>query len=156
MSARLLWIYFRVFYFEQAVFKEREKGEITPERYCGLMLDAQEATYGDGLRHDERHPYMWAVKSHYYIPGLSFYNFPYAFGQLFGMALYQRYQTRGTSFATEYRELLRTTGYLPAQQVAATVGFDIEAPEFWAHAMDAFAPEIALLEAAANQKELRH
>ncbi len=135
------------FYFERAVFKERDEGELTPDRLCALMLDAQARTYGDAMREDERHPYMWAVKRHYYIPGLSFYNFPYAFGQLFGMGLYSLYKKEGPSFAARYRELLRATGSLPAVEVARRAGFDVETPEFWKGAMMAFEPEVAFLEA---------
>ena len=51
-----------------------------------LMLDAQKEAYGDGLDPDAMHPYMWACKPHYYSSGLSFYNFPYAFGGLFSKA----------------------------------------------------------------------
>ena len=135
------------YYFEHDVFEERAKGEITPDRLCDLMLQAQAKTYGEPLREDERHPYMWAVKSHYYIPGLSFYNFPYAFGQLFGMGLYSIYKKEGQSFAAQYRELLRSTGSLPAAEVARRAGFDIEKPAFWQTAMKAFEHEVEFLEA---------
>ncbi len=138
------------FYFERAVFSEREEGELTPERLCALMLDAQARTYGDAMREDERHPYMWAVKSHYYRPGLSFYNFPYAFGQLFGMGLYSLYRKEGAPFAARYRELLRATGSQPAVEVAHRAGFDIEKAGFWKGAMAAFEPEIEFLEAQAG------
>ena len=40
-----------------------------------------------------------------------FYNFPYAFGQLFGMALYARFQQEGpriTSYNVCYTKLLRS------------------------------------------------
>jgi len=140
------------FYFEQEVFKEREDGELTPERLCALMLEAQAKTYGDALREDERHPYMWAVKGHYYIPSLSFYNFPYAFGQLFGVGLYSLYRKEGAPFAARYRELLRATGSLPAVEVARRAGFDIEMPDFWESAMAAFEPEVAFLEEQAGAR----
>ena len=65
-----------------------------------LMLDAQEQTYGDGLDKDIRHPYMWLWKPHYYSAGLSFYNWPYAFGLLFAKGLYGIYQKEGKLFAT--------------------------------------------------------
>lgn len=134
------------FLFERAVFEERQQGELTPERLCALMLEAQERSYGDGLRKDERHPYMWAVKGHYYIPGLSFYNFPYAFGQLFGLGLYRRYREEGASFVPQYRALLRATGSMPAAEVARMAGFDIESPDFWMEAMREFEPEVEELE----------
>ena len=53
-----------------------------------MMLDAQDAAYGDGLDPRYRHSYMWAVKPHYFTP---FYNYPYTFGLLFGIGLYAEY-----------------------------------------------------------------
>lgn len=138
------------FYFERAVFEERKKGEITAARFCELMLDAQAKTYGEALRADERHPYMWAVKGHYYIPGLSYYNFPYAFGLLFGLGLYSLYEAQGGAFASKYRELLRLTGSLPAVEVARRAGFDIETPDFWRGAMKPIEREVEFLEAQAT------
>lgn len=70
------------------------------------MLDAQDASYGDGLDKDVRHPFMWACKRHYYTPTLHFYNFPYAFGYLFGKGLFARYLKEGESFVPQYDKLL--------------------------------------------------
>ena len=134
------------FYFEKAVFEERANGEITSDRLCALMLDAQNRTYGDAMESELRHPYMWAVKGHYYIPSLSFYNFPYAFGQLFGVGLYQIYKEQGSSFARRYRDLLKATGSLPAVEVARKAGFDIETPDFWLRAMSTFEEDVRFLE----------
>ena len=49
------------------------------------------------------HPYMWAVKGHYYSAGRSFYNFPYMFGLLFGLGLYARYEQDPEAFRRELR-----------------------------------------------------
>ncbi|MDD5812463.1 MAG: M3 family oligoendopeptidase, partial [Treponema sp.] len=97
------------FYFERSVFEERQNGELTSEDFCRLMADAQERSYGDGLS-AERHEYMWAVKSHYYSVDLDFYNFPYAFGQLFAAGLYSRYKKEGKAFVDIYCNLLSDTG----------------------------------------------
>lgn len=126
------------FYFEKAVFDARNDSELSPERFCELMLEAQNRTYGSGLDPEKRHPYMWAVKGHYYIPGLSFYNFPYAFGQLFGLGLYERYREEGPAFAKAYRELLAGTGSASAVDVTREAGFDIESPVFWKSALGVF------------------
>ncbi len=50
---------------------------------------------------------------HYYIPGLSFYNYPYTFGQLFGTGLFAIYQQRGADFIPEYKRpaFLDRTGH---------------------------------------------
>ena len=62
---------------------------------------------------------------------LSFYNFPYAFGLLFGTGLYAIYQERGRSFMPEYEELLASTGLGTAADLAARFGIDIRKPDFW-------------------------
>ncbi|MGC8857282.1 MAG: M3 family oligoendopeptidase, partial [Anaerolineae bacterium] len=98
------------FLFEKEVFERREQAELSADDFCEIMERAQKATYGDGL--DERYlqKFMWTWKPHYYSPGLSFYNFPYAFGLLFGTGLYAIYQQRGEAFVAEYKNLLASTG----------------------------------------------
>ena len=95
------------------------------------MLRAQQATYGDGLDSRYLNPYMWAWKTHYYSIGLSFYNFPYAFGLLFGLGLYAIYQERGKAFLPDYEDLLRSTGEATTADLAARFGLDIRARAFW-------------------------
>ncbi len=129
------------YYFENAVFNEREKSELNADDFCRLMLDAQEKTYGSGLN-GERHEYMWAVKSHYYSPDLDFYNFPYAFGQLFSAALYMRFKKEGSEFAKTYREILSQTGNLSCEELCAKAGFDITTKEFWKGGMELYEKEV--------------
>ncbi|NLJ46202.1 MAG: M3 family oligoendopeptidase [Treponema sp.] len=126
------------FYFEKSVFARRPASELGAEELCNLMREAQEATYGDGLDKERRHPYMWAVKSHYYSPDLSFYNFPYAFGLLFGLGLYETYRRQGPSFAETYREILLQTGRMSAVDLTRRAGFDIEGREFWLGGIEVF------------------
>ena len=134
------------YYFEKAVFERRAKAELSPEELCGLMVDAQKATYGDGLDPEALHPYMWAVKSHYYRTELSFYNFPYAFGQLFGLGLYAKYRAEGTAFAGAYRALLLETGRASAVDVCRGAGFDIEKPGFWRSGVKVFTDQVGEFE----------
>jgi pepF/M3 family oligoendopeptidase len=135
------------YYFEKSVFAAREEGELSALDFCRLMTDAQERTYGDGLS-SERHEYMWAIKSHYYSPGLDFYNFPYAFGQLFGAALYNRCLSEGDSFAQSYAALLKQTGSASCESVCRKAGFDIEAKEFWELGINRFKSKIKILQAS--------
>ena len=116
------------FLFESAVFAKRRQRELSPQEFCDLMLDAQVQTYGDGLA--SYHPYQWAVKGHYY--GSNFYNFPYTFGLLFSLAIYQRYLQDPEIFVDQYDDLLASAGMYPASQLAARFGFDLESVEFWA------------------------
>ena len=129
------------FYFERSVFEERKKGELTADDFCRLMKDAQEKSYGNGLN-NERHEYMWAVKSHYYSIDLDFYNFPYAFGQLFSAALYARYKKEGKNFVDVYCELLSDTGSMTCEDLCKKAGFDITKKEFWKTGIDMYVSEI--------------
>ena len=85
----------------------------------------------DGL--DERYlqKYMWTWKPHYYSPGFPFYNFPYAFGLLFGTGLYAIYQQRGDEFVKDYKHLLASTGENSAAKLAKRFGIDITTRKFW-------------------------
>ncbi|MGA2548281.1 MAG: M3 family oligoendopeptidase [Rectinemataceae bacterium] len=130
------------FYFERSVFERRAKAELSPEELCELMLDAQKKSYGDGLDPERLHPYMWLVKGHYYSQDLAFYNFPYAFGQLFGAGLYARYEAEGRAFVKVYRGILEDTGKASAVTVTAKAGFDIEKPEFWREGLAIFARQV--------------
>ena len=117
--------------FETAVIEARKTHALSPKELCDIMKDAQLQTYGDGLDSEALHPYMWACKSHYYSTAIHFYNFPYAFGQLFALGLYQRYRQNPDAFLEEYDELLRRTETGDVTQVAASVGIDVSNPDFW-------------------------
>ncbi|TFG84358.1 MAG: M3 family oligoendopeptidase [Spirochaetales bacterium] len=141
------------FYFEQAILTRRAEGELSPDEFSQLMLDAQKRTYGDGLDPEALHPYMWAAKGHYYSPELSFYNFPYAFGQLFGLGLYARYRAEGPAFAQAYRKLLLETGRANAVDVCSAAGFDIETPDFWRSGVKVFTDQVASFEKLAAERK---
>ncbi|MDR1956340.1 MAG: M3 family oligoendopeptidase [Treponema sp.] len=119
------------FYFETALFEHRASGELSPAALCDLMQDAQQKTYGTGLDPALLHPYMWAVKSHYYNPTLGFYNYPYAFGLLFSLSFYAKARREGPGFGAAYRDLLRLTGSASAETVAQAAGFSLEDEAFW-------------------------
>ena len=106
------------------------------------MLDAQKEAYGDGLDPDAMHPYMWACKPHYYSSGLSFYNFPYAFGGLFSKGLYAIYQEQPEGFVEKYQELLRATTVTSAEDTAKVLGVDVTDSAFWKKALAQVADNI--------------
>jgi oligoendopeptidase F len=97
------------------------------------MLDAQRTAYGDGLDGDALHPYMWAVKGHYFTP---FYNWPYTFGLLFGIGLYARYLDDPDRFRSGYDDLLSSTGLGEADELAARFGIDVRSIDFWRSSLD--------------------
>ncbi len=119
------------FLFEKEVFERRESAELSADDLCGIMTRVQKESYGDGLDENHLHPYMWVWKPHYYDALLSFYNFPYTFGLLFGIGLFAIYQQRGTEFIPQYKALLAGTGMDRAAEIADGFGINIRQPEFW-------------------------
>jgi len=130
------------FLFEKEVFERRKKAELSADELCEIMEDAQAKTYGEGLDPAFRHKFMWTWKPHYYSAGLSFYNFPYAFGMLFGIGLYAIYKQRGDAFIKDYKKLLSSTGEAPAAELAARFGIDIRSKKFWEDSLAVIAERI--------------
>ena len=139
--------------FESEVIERRADSPLTPDQLCEIMLDAQRKTYGDGLDPDCMHPYMWACKSHYYSPYVHFYNFPYAFGQLFAVGVYAQYEAKGEAFLPEYEKLLRSAGSGTVREVAASVGIDVADVNFWRTSLKVFEDKLGELEKLAEEKE---
>ena len=128
------------FRFEAAVFANREEKFMNADALCGLMLDAQKKSYGDGLDPDCLHPFMWVCKSHYYGP--TFYNFPYAFGGLFARGLYACYEKEGADFVPKYKKLLFTTPVASCEDTAKVAGLDLTDKNFWRAALQTIADQI--------------
>lgn len=117
--------------FETAVFEQCQEKFLMAEDCKKLMEEAQKKAYGDGLDPDYLHPYMWACKSHYYSSGLSFYNFPYAFGGLFALGLYSQFQREGAEFVPKYKAMLHATTVCTVEEAAAMEGIDLTTTDFW-------------------------
>ena len=128
--------------FETAVFENRESEFMFADDLCKIMLDAQQKAYGDGLDPEIKHPFMWVCKSHYYSGGLSFYNFPYAFGGLFARGLYAKYLREGESFVPMYRNMLKASGSMSVEDAAKLAGVDTTDKEFWKASLQILADEI--------------
>lgn len=128
--------------FETAVFEQAQGQFLMADDLKKLMIDAQMKTYGDGLDPEYMHPYMWCCKGHYYSSGLSFYNFPYAFGNLFAMGLYSLYIKEGESFVAKYKEMLRTTPSATMEECGAKMGIDLTGKDFWRGSLEIIAQNI--------------
>jgi pepF/M3 family oligoendopeptidase len=134
------------FLFESRVFEARKQRELSVDEFNNLMLDAQKETYGDGLDESALHPYMWAMKPHYYSSQLSFYNYPYMFGLLFGLGLYGHYQRDPDAFQKGYDDLLSSTGLADAATLAARFGIDTRSTDFWRSSLEIVRQDIDLFE----------
>jgi pepF/M3 family oligoendopeptidase len=120
------------FLFEREVFERRAHRALSVADLNAAMVDAQQVAYGDVL--SEPHPYMWAVKPHYY--STAFYNWPYTFGLLFGIGLYARYRDDPERFRASYDDLLSATGLDTAAGLARRFGIDVDDDAFWTASLE--------------------
>jgi oligoendopeptidase F len=122
--------------FEKSFYEERAHGPLSVSRLKELMSTTQRRVLGEVLEEGGEDPYFWASKLHFYITGLTFYNFPYTFGYLLSRGLYAMFKNDGASFLPKYEEFLRLAGSDSAEQVVQrTVGANIEEPDFWSAAI---------------------
>lgn len=130
--------------FEESVFNERRDTVLSSEQLKKIMIEAQKATYGEAMDEELLHPYMWINKGHYYRPSLNFYNFPYAFGALFGRGLYSQYLRDREEFVPKYDNLLRLTGQKTVEEAAQLAGIDVTDIQFWRGSLDQVKEDIDL------------
>ncbi|MEM7166568.1 MAG: M3 family oligoendopeptidase [Planctomycetota bacterium] len=133
--------------FENALFEKRAESTLSADELCAVMQWSQSQTYADAIDPKTYHPYMWVWKPHYYSASSNFYNFPYAFGHLFGLGLYALYREEGESFIPRYKELLRSTETDYAAPLAARFGIDITTPDFWRKSLQMIEEQVSRYEA---------
>jgi len=131
------------FLFENEFYKKREEGLVSVRELNELMVQAQKTAYCDELV--DYHPHFWAAKLHFYLTDVPFYNFPYTFGYLFSAGLYAKSVEEGSGFADKYVDLLKDTGIMSVEQLAAKhLGIDLALPEFWQTAVNKTLEDVEL------------
>ncbi len=129
----VLDIYSR-FLFEREVFKRCENEFLTPEDLNDIMLRAQKESYGDSM-----HDYFkeaWIYKSHYYDFNYNFYNYPYTFGLLFSLGIYNLYLNGEKDFHNKYEEMLKVSGRSYLEDLSKIFNIDITNKEFFKSSLD--------------------
>ena len=135
--------------FEDAVHTERrERGELSVERLEELWLETQAAMFADSVELDG-YGTWWSYIPHFTSsPG---YVYAYAYGFLFALAIFRRYELEGDALVEPYLELLRAGGSRPPEELARTVGLDLTDPGIWASGIDALASSLDEAEALARE-----
>ncbi len=123
------------FLFEEELFEKRKLSSLSVKELKNMVERAQKKAYGDGLNHNYLHPYMWLNKPHYYSADNNYYNFPYAFGLLFGLGIYALSKETEDDFMSQYRNLLKETGKNKIEDVAKIFEIDINTKEFWLNSL---------------------
>jgi oligoendopeptidase F len=135
--------------FEDAVHTERRQaGELAPERLAELWIAQQSALFGDSVSVDGYEPW-WSYIPHF--TGSPGYVYAYAYGYLFSLAIYRRYELEGDAMVEPYLALLRAGGSRSPEELAEIVGLDLSDPAIWASGIDALAEDLDAAEALAAE-----
>ncbi len=117
---------------EQNLYMALDNGEyLSPDKINELFWKGRDVFFGDAVNWRAEQVYEWAFKGHYYIPGLRFYNYPYVFGELLVLSMYNNYRKEGAPFVAKFKEYLSAGGSKSASDLAAIFGFDLTSEEFW-------------------------
>ena len=135
--------------FEDAVHNERrDKGELAPERLEELWLDSQQQLFADSVD-TEGYGTWWSYIPHFMsTPG---YVYAYAYGFLFALAIFRRYELEGDSIVEPYFDVLRAGGSKPPEELARMVGLDLTDERIWESGIEALAEELDEAEALAKE-----
>lgn len=135
--------------FERRFHEERAQGEVSISRFCALMREEQRRWYGPVLAEGGEDPWFWASKGHFYISGVTFYNFPYTVGYLLSRGLLGRWREEGPGFAKAVTAFFHRSG-TESCEVAGREGLgeDLTQPDFWRRAIRSLNSEFAALRAS--------
>jgi oligoendopeptidase F len=135
--------------FEDRVHTARRKsGELAPDAISELWLDAQLDLFDDSVEIDG-YGSWWSYVPHF--AGVPGYVYAYAFGYLFALAIFRRYEQEGEALVEPYFELLRAGGSQTPEELATIVGLDLRDPAIWASGLDELAGELDEAEALAAE-----
>ena len=115
---------------EKTIHRQRRTdGEMTPEQISDHWQGEMTAIYGDSVEITDRLRLSWSYIPHFV--NSPFYSYPYAFGELFALSLFQKSKDDGPAFTGRYLSLLRAGGSASPHDLAKIVGVDLDDPEFW-------------------------
>ncbi len=115
---------------EKTIHRQRRtEGEMTPKQISDHWQGEMAAIYGDSVEITERLRLSWSYIPHFV--NSPFYSYPYAFGELFALSLFQKSKDDGPAFTERYLTLLRAGGSASPHELARIVGVDLDDPAFW-------------------------
>jgi oligoendopeptidase F len=133
--------------FEDAVHTaRREEGELSMEKLEELWLGTQTQLLGDSVDVDG-YGSWWSYVSHFM--GSPGYVYAYAYGFLFALSIFRKYELEGDAMVEPYLDVLRAGGSKPPEELAEIVGLDLTDPRIWESGIDALAVELDEAEALA-------
>ncbi len=134
--------------FEDAVHTHRRDiGELSIDDFNGHWTDSQKKMLGDSVEITDGYRTWWSYVPHFIAtPG---YVYAYAYGQLLALAVYRKYEERGSAFVPAYLEMLSKGGSLPPEELGRIVDCDLTDPAFWTGGLAILEEQLEAAEAAA-------
>jgi oligoendopeptidase F len=119
-------------WFEQSLYESIEKGEFLDYlTICNHWINSRDRIYGDSVTWFPEMDSEWAMKPHYFMANYRFYNYPYVYAQMFVYSLYEQYLREGEAFVPKFVSLLAAGSSKSPLELAADIGLDLTAPDFW-------------------------
>ena len=119
------------FHFEAELFAHRKNRELSVDELDTLMRQAQRQSYGDTLAPERQNVRTWVTKPHYYSAQRSFYNFPYQFGALLAIHMFERWREDPPAFAAAYDRFLSSTGRYSVLELCKILDMNLLDPAFF-------------------------
>jgi oligoendopeptidase F len=130
-----------MFEFEREAFARRAERELSATEVETMMATAWRDLVGDAVDAETVWSTSWTAP-HLFIDNTLFYNFPYAFGMVFGLGLLGVRDANPAEFFDRFDELLADSGMVEAPELAARFGIDLRDPAFWRSALALFRADV--------------
>lgn len=118
--------------FEQSLYDSIKQGKyLDYKSVCKCWTASRDKLYGDAVECLDEAVVRWAGISHFFMANFRFYNYPYAYAQLFVYALYQKYLEEGKAFVPKFKKALSAGGSISPFEIGKIMGLDINEPSFW-------------------------
>jgi oligoendopeptidase F len=136
--------------YEDAVHgARRSEGELSADRLSELWADTQAAMLGDSVEITDGYRTWWSYVPHFVVsPG---YVYAYAYGYLFSLAIFRRYEVEGEPMVEPYLDLLRAGGSDAPAELAKLVGLDLADRGLWETGLEAIDELLGEAEELANE-----
>lgn len=119
-------------WFEQNLYDSIKQGKyLDYNSVCSCWTASRDKLYGDTVEWPKESESRWAGISHFFMANFRFYNYPYAYAQLFVYALYQKYLKEGRAFVPKFKKALSAGSSISAFEIGKIVDLDINDPSFW-------------------------
>jgi oligoendopeptidase F len=130
-----------MFNLERQIFTARGSRELSTQELEEMAANAWREVAADAIDPATVRSTYWTIP-HLFIDNIWFYNFPYAFGMLFGLGLLAARDANPEGFFDRFDTLLADSGMREANELAADFGIDLRDPAFWRASLDTFRADV--------------